>query len=135
MEEKFKRDVQSLDGIFNFIAEYIGKNAIDESVAFTVNLVVEELFTNMVKYNPRDANDISISLEREGSQLRICLVDYEAEPFDITKRDEVDTSESMEQRRIGGLGIHIVKKMVDSITYDYSNGQSKITLIKNLENS
>lgn len=51
MEKKFKREIKSLDKIAHFISEFITKNRIDESLSFPINLVIEELFTNMVKYS------------------------------------------------------------------------------------
>ena len=59
MEKKFKRDLNSLDGIFKFINEFSAKTGVDESVVFTINLVVEELFTNMVKYTYENSNEIA----------------------------------------------------------------------------
>ena len=132
-ERKFKRELNSLEGVFGFISDVINENKINEGIAFSINLAVEELFTNMVKYNPGKAGDIVIRLGREDNQLRVDLIDIESKPFDITKTPEVDTGKPLDDRNPGGLGIHLVKKMMDNILYDYSNGTSTITLIKNLE--
>ena len=56
------------------------------------------------------------------------------DPFDITETAEVDTKQSLEERRVGGLGIHLVNEMMDKIEYEYKDRQSKIILIKHLEN-
>jgi anti-sigma regulatory factor (Ser/Thr protein kinase) len=133
MERKFKRDIQSLDKIFSFISEFITKYRIDDSLTFTLNLVVEELFTNLVKYNSETSHDILISLSRDKNQLIISLTDFDVEPFDVTKSTEVDVDQSIKKRKVGGLGLHLVKRMVDYIDYEYKNRESKITLIKNLE--
>lgn len=134
MERKFKREIKSLDQISNFITDFISKNLIDDSIGFTVNLVIEELFTNMVKYNLESTSEISISLAKDGKKLVISLTDYEVEPFDITRTEEVNTRKPIEDRKPGGLGIHLVKRLVDKIDYEYEGRQSKITLVKNLEN-
>jgi anti-sigma regulatory factor (Ser/Thr protein kinase) len=133
MEKKFKRELSALDDIFAFINEFMNTNKIDEAAGFAINLAIEELFTNMVEHNPRGAKDISIGLEREKNKLIITLIDFDAAPFDITKTKEVDTNQALEERPIGGLGIHLVKKMVDEIKYEYVNRESKIILTKNLE--
>jgi len=133
MDKKFKRDLNSLDEIFKFIKKFSAKTGLDESVVFTINLVVEELFTNMVKYTYENSNEILLELKKEENNLIIYLTDFDVEPFDISKTAEVDTKQSLEERRVGGLGIHLVKQMIDKIEYEYKDRQSKIILIKHLE--
>jgi len=133
MDKKFKRDLNSLDGIFKFINEFSAKTGVDESVVFTINLVVEELFTNMVKYTYENSNEILLQLKKDADDLIIHLTDFDVDPFDITKTVEVDTKQSLEERGVGGLGIHLVKQMIDKIEYEYKDRQSKIILIKHLE--
>ncbi|TDI87345.1 MAG: ATP-binding protein [Caldithrix sp.] len=134
MGKKFKRDLSSLGDIFEFIDEFSVKTGLDESVVFTMNLVVEELFTNMVKYTSGNTNKILLELKKEENNLIIHLTDFDVDPFDITETAEVDTKQSLEERRVGGLGIHLVKEMMDKIEYEYKDRQSKIILIKHLEN-
>ncbi len=133
MDKKFKRDLSSLDDIFKFIDEFSVKTGLDESVVFTINLVVEELFTNIVKYTSENSNEILLQLKKNEDDLIIHLTDFDVDPFDITKTAEVDTKQSLEERRVGGLGIHLVKQMIDKIEYEYKDRQSKIILIKHLE--
>lgn len=133
MERKFKRNNNALAEIFSFAEESCAQLQIDTSLIFSVNFVIEELFTNMVKYNKSGSNsDISVSFNKQDSRLYIVLTDYDVDSFDLTKVDNVDTSQSLDERKIGGLGVHLVKKMVDDVQYNYSNRQSTITLIKNL---
>ncbi len=133
MEQKFRRRVEALDEIFEFIGGFAREHNIDESVSFALNLVVEELFTNFVKHHPENPNEILIRLVRDGSRLIVNLIDYDAQPFDPTLAGEVNVQESLPNRKVGGLGIHLVKKMVDELHYEYVHGESRITVIKNLE--
>ena len=55
-------------------------------------MVVEELLTNMVNYNGNGAENIMVSVERDGDWMRVNLVDYDSEPFDYTESAEVGTS-------------------------------------------
>jgi anti-sigma regulatory factor (Ser/Thr protein kinase) len=134
MEKHFQRDIKSLDKIFEFICEFIAENKINESTAFSINFAIEEIFTNMVKHNPENQNNISISLNKDGNKLILCLTDHDVGHFDITKLKEVDISQPLQERKVGGLGLHIVKQMVDEIDYEYKNRNSRITIIKHLEN-
>lgn len=133
MEKRFKREIKSLDKISNFVSDFIARNGIDDSLTFTINLAVEELFTNLVKYNAQNTNEISISLNRDGNRLVVRLIDYDVEPFDVTKQGKVNIRQRLADRKPGGLGIHIVKKLVDKIDYEYRNRQSTVTLIIMLE--
>ena len=61
------------------------------------------------------------------------LIDFNVDPFDITQAGEFDPSQSLEERKAGGMGIHLVKTVMDDIHYDYNEKErtSKIQLIKN----
>ena len=132
MEQQFSRDIASLERAFGFIDEFAEREGLDDSVKNSVYLAVDELFTNMVKYQPANANDITIALEREAELLTIRLIDHDVEPFDITERKDPDLPASLDERKPGGLGIYLTKKAVDTITYDYRDRTSIITLTKRL---
>lgn len=133
MEKTFKKEIQSLDEIFDFLNEFITVNGIDDSFVFSIDFIVEELFTNMVKYNTASLNDILINLSKVENNLIIKIIDFDAEPFDLTKIEEQDVSLPLQDRKVGGLGIFLVKKTADKIDYEYKNRQNRITITKNLE--
>jgi serine/threonine-protein kinase RsbW len=133
LERKFKRNITSLEGIFRFVSEAFNHYGIDRFYEPAIRLVVEELFTNLVKYNRRTVTDISITIDRKEKQLVLTMTDHGAEDFDITKTEDVDITKPLEERTPGGLGIHLVKKMADALEYRYSDGESRVTFIKNLE--
>jgi serine/threonine-protein kinase RsbW len=132
MERKFSRSVDEVGAIAGFVSEFAAENKISDSLAFKLNLAIEELFVNTVKYNPQNSNDVLISLAQDADRLTIVLTDSDVEPFDLTKAEEYDTTQPLEMRRIGGLGIHLVRNIADEISYEYSDRQSRITVIKNL---
>jgi len=134
MENTFKREINSLDKIFDFISEFSIQNNLDDSTVFTINLIIEELFTNMVKYHVSNPHKVFISLAKNENVLTIVLIDYDVEPFDLTKVQEYDRHKPLEARTPGKLGTHFIKKMMDNIEYDYKDRQSKITLTKYLRN-
>jgi anti-sigma regulatory factor (Ser/Thr protein kinase) len=111
----FARSYESLEQIFAFTAE-----TMDEELRRTVDFVLEELFTNVVKYGrPSDA-PVRIDIARIAGGVEVTLTDSDAEPFDVTRAPDADTNLPLEQRTPGGLGIHLVRKIVDSIEYRYS---------------
>jgi len=133
MEKKFKKAMTSLDDIFHFVGQYMDAHSIDAAVVYSINLAIEEFFTNMVKYSPENDDDISISITKDMNKLTVSMVDRGVDPFDVTKTGEVDTRKPLDERKPGGLGIYLAKQMVDSIEYEYADRQSKITFMKILE--
>ena len=130
MNKKFKRKIDSLADIFSFVAEFISQNDLDDSNAFSLNLAVEELFTNMVKYNPENPDPINIDLESTAKSIILEITDKSLMPFDINKAAEYDDTLSLKERPIGGVGIHLIKKIFDEINYEYKGNNNIITLVK-----
>jgi anti-sigma regulatory factor (Ser/Thr protein kinase) len=135
MNRNFKRDLGQLREVFSFLDTFADGEGIGTPTILPMRLAVEELFTNMVRHNAASRSDISISLSCVNDSLTAVLTDLDvAEPFDPTKHTEVDTTAKLDDREAGGLGIHLVKRMVDEIHYHYSatNRRSQITLIKSI---
>lgn len=133
MENRFKRDFNSLDKVFEFISSFTQKYKIDEPIAYAINVAVEEIFTNMIKYNSSGRKDIAISFEKSKKTVLICLTDFDSDHFDVTKASAPDINIPLGERKAGGLGLHLVKNLVDNISYEYKDRVSKIKMTKNLE--
>jgi anti-sigma regulatory factor (Ser/Thr protein kinase) len=122
-----------MEALFAFAEESLHASGLGSEPAAGMMLAIEELFTNMVKYNGGGSADIAVTIGRESDRIIVRLVDSDAEPFDITRAAPVDLSAPLEERPVGGLGIHLVRSMVDTIEYSYDNRCSTIILTKNLE--
>ncbi len=133
MEKEFERELGALDEIFVFTDEFLATNDLSGEVAFSIRLAVEELFTNLVRHNCGGRQHINIELRRDSNRLVIKLTDFDVEPFDITKASPVDVRQSLMERRIGGLGIHLVRSVVDRLTYEYNDRTLRVTAIKKVE--
>ena len=130
MQAEFGRHMNSLREIFSFTKLFIREEQLDQDLESPLNLVIEELFTNMVKYSPDNPNKIKLEIRSENGLVIIVITDYDVEPFDIREADHYDIDQNLNQRPIGKVGLHLVKKYVDEIDYDYQNRISKITLKK-----
>lgn len=133
MERTFHREVQALDSIFGFIAEVYRDCALGDAHRSDTQLIVEELFTNMVRHARGGRQDIAIRLEPVGSLLRIELTDFGVEPFDPTQAPAVNIRAPLSERRPGGLGLHLVRKLSESMDYRYENGKSTIVVQQRVE--
>jgi serine/threonine-protein kinase RsbW len=132
MEGLFRRNFDSLAEIFALTEKFFTGEGIDPEHLYTVNLAVEELFTNMVKFNPDGDEHISLQLQHTDASVRVRLCDRRVEPFDVTVPRLVDRDAPVEKRESGGLGLYLVQQMVDSLDYVHRDGVTTVTFTKNL---
>lgn len=132
-ERRFPRAFDSLEAIDSFVNEFLAGEALDASLAFDVNLIIEELFTNMVKYSKDGRHSITVGLGRNGSNLTIVLRDEDVDPFDVTKGPPFDPRQPLEERRPGGVGLHLVHSIAESVRYDYRDRTSIVTVTKRVD--
>ena len=133
MEREFKRDIESLEQVFEFLHRFMHEHQVGSKTTHDMDLVVEELFTNMVKYNAGAREDIVIRIQKSSNVLSIVLTDPNSERFDITKVVGAPLDLPLRQREPGGLGIHLVQRLTDSFQYEHAEGASTITVTKRLE--
>jgi anti-sigma regulatory factor (Ser/Thr protein kinase) len=133
---EFRRKIESIGEVFAFLEAFSKDHEIDEKTTFCVHLVVEELFTNMVRHNEGGGDQITVSIERLDNCLHLELIDCDVEPFDPATAETPPVDAGIEERRPGGLGIYLVKKMVDDLTYDYQaeDRRMRVKVTKTLEN-
>lgn len=127
-------EVSQLEDFINFITEEL---QLDMSLSFNLNLALEEVVVNVIEYAyPSDeTHTFSIIAQGDpGDQLTLEVID-DGLAFDPTNdAPEVDTTLGVEERPIGGLGIFLVKKIMDEVTYQRTNNQNVLTMKKKLSN-
>ena len=131
--QAFRRSIDSVADIYRFSEDVMAAAGIDESVRFPVHLAMEELFVNLVSYNPGARQDILIDVHTENGGVTVTITDHDAAEFDVTRQRPVDTGASLRERKPGGLGLHLIQHMVDTLEYDYRDGRSKIRFSKEPE--
>jgi len=116
------------------LAKIVKEWEISDDVAFSMNLALEEITTNIINYGykGKDDYDIVIRFTLEKHNLRIQIKDG-AKAFNPLDTEEPDLDKPLEERQIGGLGIHLVKKFTDNFSYRRSNNKNIVTLTKSLE--
>ena len=133
MEKSFKRELQTLELVFEFVDEFVTSNGLGEDVAFPLRLAVEELFTNFVRHNSGGQDRIYISLSRADGRLVVKLKDFDVERFDGMDTPRVNVHESLEERKVGGLGVHLIRSLFDTLEYDYKDRTLCVTATKTLK--
>ena len=131
--QSFERSIDSVALLYRFSEDIMAASDIDESVRFPVHLAMEELFVNLVHYNPGARRDIVVEVQTSDGKVTVTITDQDAAEFDVTKERPVDTGASLRERKPGGLGLHLIQHMVDTLEYDYRDGRSKIRFSKEPE--
>jgi sigma-B regulation protein RsbU (phosphoserine phosphatase) len=106
----------------------------DMAIAIQMNLAMEEAVVNVMDYAypAGTVGDVTIEAESDDNQLQFTIIDS-GTPFDPTAKEEVDTTLSAEERPIGGLGIHLVRQLMDSINYERIDEKNILTLRKKID--
>ena len=129
MKQEFPRHLNSLAGLYEFSEDIMKQHDLPDGVRFPVHLAMEELFVNMVHYNPTVTTDIEVSVE-VGDSVTVSLVDNGGAEFDVTVKREVDTESPLEEREPGGLGLHLIQNLVDTLDYQYQDGRGEVIFTK-----
>ncbi|MFO1414816.1 MAG: SpoIIE family protein phosphatase [Burkholderiales bacterium] len=131
----FARSFDALDAIFAFTADFARRHGVGPGCVPTIDFALEELFTNMVKYSLGGRQAIDVALVALPGGMEATLTDYDVDPFDPRQAPVPDVDLPIEQRRPGGLGVHLVRQMLDGIGYHYDPEArvSRITLRKTMD--
>lgn len=124
-------ELENLGVVRDFIAQQAANLGADQDALYDVILAVDEAVTNIIVHGYRGrAGTIKIAMQRKGDALVVRLGDLAA-PFDPHSVPPPDLSLSLEERPIGGMGIYMMKKLVDRVIYCAApQGGNELTLVK-----
>jgi anti-sigma regulatory factor (Ser/Thr protein kinase) len=114
-------------------AEFADAHALPASVRRSMNVVLDELLINAIVYGfPEGARgEVTVEAELLADRVRVTLTD-DGRPFDPFAMAAPDTGLPLEERRIGGLGIHLVRRMMDEVSYHRRDDRNVVVLGKRL---
>ena len=126
-------DVQQISKLADFVDAIAEEASIDSSLAMSLNLALEEAVTNVVMYAypAGDEGDVDIVAELSDGSLLFTISD-KGIPFDPTKKEDADITLGVEERQIGGLGIFLVRQLMDTVEYERKDGYNILTMKKKL---
>ena len=126
-------DIETIPQLSEFVETFCEEQMVDMSITLSLNLAIEEAVVNVMSYAyPAGTyGEVLVKAIADDKVLTFIISDNGI-PFDPTAKADVDTSLSAEERPIGGLGIHLVKQIMDSVDYQYTDGQNVLTLKKNI---
>jgi len=131
VEIKLRNQVSELDRLNQALTEFGRHHGLAPKVFHDLNLVLEEILTNIISYGYTDnrEHEISVNLSLEPGEVRVDVED-DGQPFNPLEAPEADTTRPLEERTIGGLGIHLVRKLMDRIEYRRQEGKNRLVMKK-----
>ena len=132
MKKKFIAENKELDNVIDFIHNELEKD-VDMKTITKIDLVIEEIFVNIASYayEKEKSGTVNINIEHQDNKIIITFED-EGIPFNPLLVKDPDIKQSVEDRKPGGLGIYMVKKMMDNVEYMYHNNKNILIIEKNL---
>ena len=125
----------NIEAVTDFVNEQLEALDCPMKAQMQIDIAIDELFGNIAHYayNPEIGQaTVRVEVIEEPLSVVITFIDNGV-PYDPLAKADPDTTLSAEEREIGGLGIYMVKKSMDDITYEYRDGQNILAIKKNLQ--
>jgi anti-sigma regulatory factor (Ser/Thr protein kinase) len=131
---KLKSNLSELDVLYQNLEKFGKSIGLSKKSIFEANLALDELFTNIISYGFDDKNEhtIKITISLQNGDL-IFNIEDDGIPFNPTKVETPDLECTIEECKIGGLGIHLAKNLMDEVCYQRCNDKNILTLKKNIK--
>ena len=128
-----KNEVEELTKLPEFVDTVCEEAGVSMALVASINLALEEAATNVVLYDYQEGKGtIDIDASYTPQYIKFIISDSGI-PFDPTQKEDADITLSAEERPIGGLGIYLVRKIMDTVSYERVDGHNILKLIKNLQ--
>lgn len=128
MELRVKANDESLQTVNDFIHSLL-PSVCDEMILNQIDLAVEEIFVNIAHYSGSAEACVNCSFEND--KLEVTFSDSGV-PFNPLAKPDPDITLNAEEREIGGLGIYLTKKFMDTVSYEYKDGMNCLRIIKTI---
>ncbi|MDJ0830724.1 MAG: ATP-binding protein [Desulfobacterales bacterium] len=130
---KLKSDMSELDTLLGHLNTFSAQIGLTRKCFCQINLALEELFTNIVSYGQdNQTHPVKVDITYDKGVITIRIEDRGI-AFDPIKAKKPDTKCSLKDRQIGGLGIHLIKNLMDEINYQRKNNKNILTIKKRIE--
>jgi anti-sigma regulatory factor (Ser/Thr protein kinase) len=129
-----KSDQSELDTLCRKLEKVGSSFSLSKKCLFEINLILDELFSNIISYGFKDNLEhlVKIQIIRENGTLTLCVED-DGIPFNPLKISALELPCDIQSYKIGGLGLHLVKKLTDQVFYERCEGRNILTLKKAIE--
>lgn len=133
MEREVTRDLSSLEQIANMLKEFTNQQGLSQRDSYSLALAVEEIVTNIIRHQPKNTTCIRVRIDGSPERVVVTIVDPDSVFFDPTVAQDPKVDLPIEQRKPGGLGIFLTKRVMNEIHYEFHEGTGTTTLVRRLE--
>ncbi len=133
-EMTIEAKVENIPEVVDFVSEQIEAYGCPVKTQLQIDVAVDELLANIANYAYAPGTGkatVRVELLEDPIRVRITFIDNGV-PYDPLKKKDPDVTLSAEERKIGGLGIFMVKKSMDDMSYEYKDGQNIVRITKNI---
>ena len=126
--------VENIPTVTDFVIQQLEDLVCSAKTLAQIAVAIDELFSNIARYayNPEvGAATVRVEVVEKPLAVTVTFIDG-GRPYDPLAKEDPDVTLSAEERGIGGLGIYMVKKSMDGISYEYKNGQNILKITKNI---
>ena len=135
MKDKIIReaDFSNYEALIGFIENFMSKAEIEKGLVLRILTACEEVIVNIIKYAyPSVKGEIEIDVDFTENNLTIIFTDF-GNPFNPLEKEDANVELGIDERRAGGLGIFLVKKIMDDVKYEYTSEKNILTIGKKIE--
>ena len=125
----FAADVKELDNLFEYSTRLLRILEFSNRDITMINTALEEVFVNVAKYAYDDSGTVEVSLTNDKKKVIFVFKDS-GKPFNPLEKEDPNINASSDEREIGGLGIFMVKQIMDEVDYEYKDNHNVLTLVK-----
>lgn len=130
---EYEAHIKSLEKIGDFLVRNLDSDSLSKTVFFDLKLAIEEIFTNIVKYGLQDQQvakiTITLQVDDEAVHVEICDSGIAFNPLNAAAPDFYIP---LEERKLGGMGIFLVKQLMDNVSYRRDENRNILTIKKNI---
>ena len=133
-EITLEASIDNIERVTAFVDAFLEEIDCPMKANMQIDIAVDEIFGNIAHYAYTPGTGeatVSVDYNEETGEVSLCFRDRGV-PYDPLKKDDPDVTLSADERQIGGLGIYMVKKSMDSMSYTYADGQNILTVTKKL---
>ena len=126
--------IENIEKVTDFVNDLLVEIDCPMKAQMQIDIAIDELFGNIAHYayNPETGPaTVRVEVTEEPISVVITFIDHGV-PYDPLKKDDPDITLSAEERAIGGLGVFMVKKTMDEISYEYRDGKNILRIKKNM---
>jgi len=131
---ELKNDLSELKALYRYLNNWDGDLGLPADSISRINICLDELFTNIVSYGLKDDLEHIIEFTLNGDN-KLVTINIEDDGIHFNPLDKIDPDfpENVESAKIGGLGILIIRKLMDNVCYERKQGKNKLTMKKNIQ--